>query len=486
MAAGLGWVTASSYLNRAVGFFTTLILARLLAPEDFGLITVASMMVEVMKIFRDMGFSQALIHRQTEIEEASDTAFRMVVSLNLALFALAAVASPLVARFFDDPSMTPILIIMAGNLVPIGIRSVPEALIRKATRFDKLVLPEVIPSLLSAGVGIALAMMGYGVWSLVIRTLLYSVLGAIMIWWFVDYRPQWRFNRRIAGELYHYGKFIVGGMLLTIALYNIDKLFIAKFDGIASLGIYTMAWAVASIPVTEFGHLLCRVAFPVFCQVNQDPAALRQIFLGSFRYNLLAVTPLGIGIMFFGSDLSRLFLDEKWAGIGPALTILAGAALLRAVAGLIHELLRATNQVRIAQRFTMARLVLLGAFGIPALQWGGLNALCQLVLVSNALVLVAELWVSARLVKCRVSELLSAALPPVLAGTLTIGATFMLYHRFANRDSLLVALAAVLCAVLAYVASILVTNKHILSDARALFRPARAATVPALPPDDQP
>jgi hypothetical protein len=130
--------------------------------------------------------------------------------------------------------------------------------------------------------------------------------------------------------------------------------------------------------------------------------------------------------------------------------------------------------------------VLLGAFGIPALQWGGLNALCQLVLVSNALVLVAELWVSARLVKCRVSELLSAALPPVLAGTLTIGATFMLYHRFANRDSLLVALAAVLFAVLAYVASILVTNKHILSDARALFRPARAATVPALPPDDQP
>src|SRR5688572_23539180 len=209
MAAGLGWVTASSYLNRAVGFFTTLILARLLAPEDFGLITVASMMIEVMKIFRDMGFSQALIHRQTEIEEASDTAFRMVVSLNLALFALAALASPLVARFFDDPSMTPILVIMAGNLVPIGIRSVPEALIRKATRFDKLVLPEVIPSLLSAGVGIALAMMGYGVWSLVIRTLLYSVLGAIMIWWFVDYRPQWRFNRRIAGELYHYGKFIV-------------------------------------------------------------------------------------------------------------------------------------------------------------------------------------------------------------------------------------------------------------------------------------
>src|SRR5690606_36464955 len=140
---------------------------------------------------------------------------------------------------------------------------------------DRLVLPEVIPALLSAGIGIAMALAGYGVWSLVVRTLSYSVLGVVIIWWFVDYRPGLRFNRRIAGELYGYGKFIVGGMLLSVGVYNLDRFYVAKFASIADLGIYTMAWAVASIPVTEFGHLLCRVAFPVFCQVNKDPAALR-------------------------------------------------------------------------------------------------------------------------------------------------------------------------------------------------------------------
>jgi teichuronic acid exporter len=485
MAAGLGWVTASSYINRIVGFFTTLILAHLLAPKDFGLITVASMMIEVLKIFRDMGFAQALIHRQTEVEEASDTAFVMVVSLNLALFAVAALSAPLVARFFDDPSMTPILIVMAANLVPIGVRSIPEALIRKATRFDRLVLPEVIPSLLSAAVGIVLAMAGYGVWSLVFRTMTYSILGAVMIWWFVDFRPRWRFNKRIAGELYHYGKFIVGGMLLTIALYNVDRLYIAKFDGIASLGIYTMAWAVASIPVTEFGHLLCRVAFPVFCQVNQDPKALRQIFLGSFRYNLLAVTPLAIGIMIFGKDLARLFLDEKWAGIGEALTILTAAALMRAIAVLVHELLRATKHVHIAQRFTMARLLLLAGLGIPALELGGLPALCMLVLVSNFVVLAAEIWFAARLVDARVRDLVGAALPPLAAATLTIGPIYLLYHQYASRDSLVLALASVALAVLAYVAAILLTNKSIIADARALFKPPRPVPAAAPPLADE-
>jgi len=485
MAAGLGWVTASSYINRIVGFFTTLILARLLAPKDFGLITVASMMIEVLKIFRDMGFAQAIIHRQTEVEEASDTAFWMVVSLNVGLLLLALASAPLVARFFEDPSMTPILIVMAANLVPIGIRSIPEALIRKATRFDRLILPEVIPSLLSAAVGIVLALAGYGVWSLVFRTLLYSVLGAVMIWWFTDFRPRWRFNKRIAGELYHYGKFIVGGMLLTIALYNVDRLYIAKFDGIASLGIYTMAWAVASIPVTEFGHLLCRVAFTVFCQVNQDPPALRQIFLGSFRYNLLAVTPLAIGIMIFGKDLARLFLDEKWAGIGQALTILTAAALMRAIAVLVHELLRATKHVHIAQRFTMARLLLLAGLGIPALTWGGLPALCWLVFLSNLVVLVAEIWFAARLIDARAWDLVRAGIPPLAAALLTIGPIYALYHQYANPHSLVVALASVALAVLAYVAAILLINKSIISDARALFKPPRAVPAAAPPLGDE-
>jgi O-antigen/teichoic acid export membrane protein len=469
MATGLGWVTASAYLNRAVGFFTTLILARLLAPEQFGLITVASMMVEVLKIFRDLGFAQALIYRQDEVEEASDTALLLILGLNAALMLLAVAAAPPIARFFADPSMTPVLIVMSANLVPIAVRSVPEALLRKSTRFDLLVIPEVAPALIAAVVGIGMALTGYGVWSLVARTLLASVLGAVLIWWFVDYRPRWRFNRRIAGELYGYGKFIVGAMLLNVALYNLDKLYIAKFADIASLGIYTMAWAVASIPVTEFGHLLCRVAFPVFCQVNKNLPELRKIFLGSFRYNALAVSPMGVGIIIFGKDLAHLFLGAKWDGIGPALTILAAAALTRAISALIHELFRAMGRVQANQRFTMTRLILLGALGIPALSRGGLSGLCQLVLYSNLVVLAAEMWLAARALECRLREVVGANVPPLIAATLTIGGTYLVFRQLSAGESLIAAIVAVMLAILAYLGTILMVDRNLVTEARALF-----------------
>ena len=109
IVTGLGWVSAASYLNRAFGFITTLILARLLAPDQFGAVAVGAMMVDALKIFRDMGLGQALIYRKEDSALANDTAMVMIVGLNVLLFAIASVTSPLVSKFFGDPSLTPSL-----------------------------------------------------------------------------------------------------------------------------------------------------------------------------------------------------------------------------------------------------------------------------------------------------------------------------------------------------------------------------------------
>jgi O-antigen/teichoic acid export membrane protein len=476
IASSFGWATISSYLNRITGFVATLILARLLAPEEFGLVAVAAMMIEVLKIFRDMGIAQAIVYRQTEVREAADTAFVVVVLLNVGLVLIAVAASPLLANyFFDDPKLMPILIVMASNLIPAGIRSIPEALIRKEMRFDKLMIPDVAPAMVSAVVGVVMAYAGFGVWSLVARTVVATLLGTIMIWWFTDYRPKWRFNRRIAGELYGYGKFIVGTMLLNVALYNIDKVYIGKFGGIAELGIYTMAWVIASIPVSEFGHMLCRVAFPAFCRVNQNPEELRRVFLNTFRYNCLAVMPLGFGIIFFGKDLVQVFLGDKWSGVGVALAILAGAALCRAVSTLIHEALRAVAAVKANQQFILLRLIIVGGFGIPALNWGGLPAMCALVLIGNLAALSAEMWYVNRKLQLGFGQLMRSFLPPLTIASLTIGACFAVYSQIPGaHDSLWITIAGSLVAAALYAGCVALVDRSILADARALFRGGQA------------
>jgi len=469
IVTGLGWVSAASYLNRAFGFITTLILARLLAPDQFGAVAVGAMMVDALKIFRDMGLGQALIYRKEDSTLANDTALVMIVGLNVLLFAIATVTSPLVSQFFGDPSLTPVLIVMSVNLIPIGLRAVPEALIRKQSRFDKLAVPEVAPVLVSSILGIVLAMMDFGVWALVARTLSATLLAAFIIWFYVDYRPRLRFDREIARELFHYGKFVVGATLLSVALFNIDKLYLGRFAGVGALGVYSMAWAVATIPVTEFGHLLCRVAFPIFCRVSADTEKLQRIFLGSFRYNSLIVVPLGVGLGIFGPDLSRMFLGEKWQAIGDPLRLLALASLVRAMSALIHELFRACGQVKVVQTFTFTRLVALAALGIPALKWGGIDALCLLILVSNLAVLIVEFSMAARVIGSSPLALVAAPAQAILCSVLAFGAAYLAWWYFLPRESLLATLLAAMLGGGAYLALVFALNRTMLSEARQLF-----------------
>lgn len=469
IVSGLGWVSAASYANRALGFITTLILARLLAPDQFGAVAVGAMMVDVLKIFRDMGLGQALIYRKSEEAVANDTAMAMIVGLNLGLFVLAAVAAPWVARFFADPSLTPVLIVMSANLLPLGLRAVPDALIRKRGQFDRLAIPDVVPVFISSIAGVVLAAAGYGVWSLVARTLIASVLAATMIWWFTDYRPRMRFDRAVAAELFLYGKFVVGATLLSVALLNIDKLYLGRLGGVDALGLYTMAWIISSIPVTEFGHLLCRVAFPVFCQVNAQPAKLRDIFLGSHTYNAMIVAPIGAAIVLFGPDLTVLLLGEKWTGATRALQILAVASFARAISALIHELLRSVGQVRTVQTFTFARLVLLATLGVPALKLGGMESLCWLIFGSNIFVLSAELHSAARAVGVSTWRTVQPLARPVGIAILAVGLVWTGYVRLGVHDSLLAAILAAALAVAAYLGAVVATHRTLLNDARRLF-----------------
>jgi O-antigen/teichoic acid export membrane protein len=469
IVVGLGWVTATSYVNRAFGFVTTLVLARLLAPDQFGAVAVGAMMVDVLKTFRDVGLGQALIYRKDTLSIASDTALTIITGLNLVLFGLGALAASTVAAYFHDPSLTPVLIVMSGVLIPIGLRSVPEALIRKEGRFDKLVVPEIVPVFVSSAIGLVLAAMGLGVWSLVARTLIASSLGAILIWMYTDYRPKFRFDKKIAGELMGFGKFIVGATLLSVALYNVDKFFLGKFGGVKDLGIYTMAWAIASIPVSEFGHLLCRVAFPILCQLNGQAEKLRNIFLSSQQYNALIVAPLGIGLAIFGPDLAALLLGPEWMGIGVPLRWLALASVLRAISSLTHELFRATGQVKRVQSFTFMRLLMVGLLGIPALQFGGINALCALVLVSNALVLMIELHMVASSLHSKRLDIVRPIVGPIAMAGVAFSVPYAAYAHYMWQGSIFLTPAAVLVGVALYVVQVISFNPGILADVRSFM-----------------
>lgn len=452
VASGFGWVVFSNTLNRILGFGTTLVLAKLLTPEHFGLVAAAETMIGALKIFRDLGIGQALIHTRRTDSLTSDTAFVMTLLLSPILFLSACIAAPFMSRFLESPSLTPVLIVMSSSIIALTVRSVPDALLRKEVDFQKMVAPDLISVFVASVVGIVLALNDYGVWSLVIRTLIFYWLGTLLLWRVCDYKPKLRFDRAIATELFHYSKFIVGSAILFMALYNVDRLFVSKLEGMVALGIYTLAMGLANMPVSEFGHLVCRVIFPVFSKVKDDAVELRKYLVQAMTVEGLVTIPMAAGLVVYGPLLSTLIFGDKWEGLGDALEILTFAALFRAISVIFHEFLRAIGDPKTVQSMVAFRLVVLCAGGYHSILYGGLLGFCWLIAGSSLLALIIELLIVKSRVDVSLLRLLRVLVLPTWLSALVIGGSYWLMLRIDESPSMALTLVFVAASAAGYFA----------------------------------
>lgn len=375
VTAGFGWIALCNYSNRILGLFSTLILAKLLTPSDFGLVAIAAMMIEVIQLLKDMGLSEAVIYSKREDRVAVDTAHTILVAYNVALFLLAAAAAPLVAKSYGNPTLLPVTLLMASNLVLTSLRAVPLTLVRKNLEYRKLVLPDVVPVTVSALVSIGMALTGFGVWSLVAKSLLQSALALILIQVLIPYRPKFAFDAAAARELFKYGKFVIGTSIMLVALYNLDKFYVSKIAGVATLGVYQLAMTFAELPIRQFSFLIGAVMFPVFSKMERTGPALRSVFLKTLKYTASVTLPSAIGLAVFGPALVWHLYGPRWEGLGLSLRVLALYAALRSLSSIIYDLFKATGNPRLMQyasTFKLACVALLAppaiyAFGVPGM-----------------------------------------------------------------------------------------------------------------------
>lgn len=466
---GFGWVALVKYSNDALGFLTTLILAKLLTPEDFGLVAVAGMVIETLRIFKDLGLGQALIYRQDDIERASHTMFFLVVGLNVFIFFCAVSLSPLAGRFFNNSAVVPIIAIMASSLIWTSLRAVPDALINKELSFQKMVVPEMVPVGVGSIVGIGMAYQGFGVWSLVVRSLIVSIGGMALIWPYTSYRPAFQFDRGIAHDLLKYGRHIIGSSVVMVAVYNIDKFFISKIIGVGALGAYAMASNIANLPISQFGHIVCRLMFPVFSRMNREVSVLRSSFLRTIRYTACITFPMAIGIAMYGPDAIEAFYGEKWSATSLPLQILAVYALFRSLSVVIYEMFKATGRPDLMQLYVVVRLVLIGVLGIPALTLYGLVGICFLVAATNGVVLLLEAHKVAGYLAISFGEFVRTLSFPLFVSVALIPAIYWALRFNFGVMTLVQVVCGVLVTGVCYAAAVLFFDKVLASEVKKVF-----------------
>src|SRR5262245_44301284 len=401
-----------SYSGNVLSLVTTLILAKLLVPQEFGIIGIASMTIEVIKLIKDMGLSEAIVYQKREDHIALDTANTILVGFNSVLFIITCIAAPFVARFYQQPIVTPVLIVMATSLVWDSLRAVPRALIRKQVEFRKLVMPELLPIVVSTALSIVMAFAGFGVWSLVVKTVLHSLLGAWLLRNSLSYTPRFRYDHTAARELFSYGQVIAKTTVLLVLLYNIDRFFVSKLAGLAALGAYELAMRIAEMPVKNFSFLVGSVMFPVFSKLDRTRDILRQTFLKTLRYTGFVSIPAAIGLALYGPALVHVFYGSRWEAMLDPLRVLCLYALFRSLSSIVLDALKATGHPHLMRRVVIVKLLIVGALGAPVLQTFGVIGICWLIFITYVLAFGLELRALCQLLELKMGPTLGVlALP---------------------------------------------------------------------------
>ena len=355
-AGGALWSSAAVYLGKLLVFASTLVLARLLDVEDFGLAGYAIVAIAFLDITQDLGIGSALIYARDDPRSQS-TAFWLGLASGCALFAFSSVAAYWVGLFFDEPRAVALTRVLALGFPLAALGGVHSALLRKRLQFRRRFVPELARSLAKGGASIALALAGFGAWSLVLGQLAGAAASVVALWWVVPWRPRLEFDAGIAADLLGYGWKVAAVDALAVVLNKADNLFVGRFLGTASLGIYTLAFRIPELLVKQFAQVAGQVLFPVFARMRDEPERMREALLRALRMLALVALPVAVGLAVVADPLVRLLFSAKWIAAAPVVAVIALYTGVRALTLNLGAVYKAQGRPEILLRLSLLQLL---------------------------------------------------------------------------------------------------------------------------------
>ncbi len=395
IAGGLFWVSLAQLASRGLSFVTMLILAKLLAPAMFGLVGMAMLAIAALQYFQDIGFDAALVYRRDDVNEASYTAFSTVIVTSLLVYLIAVAAAPLVAAFFRQPNVVPILRVLALTVPISSFGRVPYILLSRDLDFRRKIFPELTANVIGSGASIVFALNGQGVWSLVWGQLMRTTLAMLLVWPVTRWRPRLRFDRQAAREMFSYGKHIVSSQTLIFLITNVDDAIVGRYAGQAALGFYQFAYNLSNTPATQITSVVSQVMFPAFARMEGDVGQLRaRYYLTTVRYVAWITVPMAVATILFAPEFIRGLYGDVWAPAILSLQLLAVYGFIRSIAANMGSIFRAMGKPQWLTYIATWRLATMLIFLYPVTKRWGIDGVSAL----SAVVAVIDFGISASLV----------------------------------------------------------------------------------------
>jgi O-antigen/teichoic acid export membrane protein len=418
MSRGVAWMVFFKVVERAISLVSTIILARLLVPADFGIIVLATAMIALLELLGAFGLDVALIRQSDARREHFDAVWTFQALFGIAVAIVAGCLAPLAASLYDDPRLAPIMLVLALARAVGGFESTGVVHFRRDLQFGRevafLLAKRLFTSVL---VTIPLAIVLRNYWALVIGNLAGTCIAVALSYVAHPYRP--RFALKGLAQLMHFSKWLLLSSLMEFLHRRVADFIIGRWSGAAALGSFTVAMEIARLPTGEVAAPVHRAVFPGYARLAGDRVLLRRAYVRVTSLLMLIVVPAGAGLCVLAQPAVLILLGPQWQGAVILVQLLAVNAILTVLVSTTHHVNLATGM----SRSTSALLAAHVAISLPLMAWlvpsQGAVAAAGALLVASAITAPANFHLLGKAIEFSSRDVLAMLWRPV-AGTLVM------------------------------------------------------------------
>jgi len=318
---GISWTALTKILHQLFNFIFLVFLARILGPEEFGMLSMIIVFTGVADLIKDFGLSSAIIHRIDLKDTHLNTAFWFNIFVSIVLTFSYILFAPYIASFYNEPKLKQYIYAFSSIFIISSLNIVQNSLIIKNLNFKKLFLIDSTCVFLSGTIAVCLAYNAFGTWSLIIQIISFYFFNVILMWLSSNWKPKFQFSLNSLRELFNYSSGLFGYQMLNYFSRHIDQLLIGKYLTSANLGIYSRTYQLMLLPINTFNVIVTRVMFPILSREQNNLQRFAAIYLKSVKITSMIMFPISIAIYLFSEDIVYTVFGIKWIKMVPLLRI---------------------------------------------------------------------------------------------------------------------------------------------------------------------
>lgn len=478
LISGSKFMLLARMIIKVIGMCSSLILARLLMPEDFGLVAIGMAFLVFIDLFGQFGFSTVLIQKQDATKDDYDTAWTFRLLFGFLTTIVLLFTAPFAASFYGDNRITNVVYSLALIAFWGGWQNIYIVNFQKNFEFKKELWSQVLPKIFTFLVTVGLAFYLRNYWALIIGMIFNQIVNVVLSFVMYPYVP--RMTLVSFRSLFKFSKWL---MLNNVVFYlnnRLTELILGKYLSASATGLFSLSNEIASLPVTELAAPINKASFPVYAQAASDTSALKMAYLFTISMSALLSIPASCGLYLIADCFVEVVLGDKWLAAAPLMQLIALSSLLYGLSTNNGFIFLATGKPHITFGLNLLRVTVLIPAFIAAISVYGLVGAGYAMVLASGITLLASHYVTTRYLKLTSVELIKTVARPVLAGILMTITLSYFFRNIMTDHTLLNLIAGILLGIVIYAVTIcllwIVCKKpegiemHVIRKAQSMLR----------------